>query len=119
MLNEDQGIAYYYSLRPIGFHDLIRLEIRQTVSFGAWDTTLEVELRAVDKLDTRRLLLFFAGVRNLKLIPSECSIIHFSSIEVYSIAERGWEDINYKVFESEQDAELSFICREFYAEIHP
>lgn len=117
MLREDTAIAYYSSLHPTDYHDLERFELRQMVSFGVWDVSLEVEMRPKNGSDNQRLILLFEGVRNLKYIPSTVGGLYFAFIQIVSIADRYWEDINYQVFESEQDTELSFICREFHAKI--
>jgi len=55
----------------------------------------------------------FSGVRNLKYITDSFSVLYFSFLEIVSVEDRQWEGINYQVFESEQDSDFSFYCREF------
>ncbi len=115
MTQIDETIASYYALHPISFHALERLEIRQWMRDGVHEITLEIELRAKDAADNRRLALTFDGVSILKYVPSPGELAFF--LEIISIRERQWEVINYRVFESEQDTELSFFCRDFSAKI--
>ncbi len=117
MIKTDEAIASYYALRPTNFHDLERLEVRQNAFDGAWETVIEIELRPKDTADSRRLVLSFKGVRNLKYIPASLSVLCFSFLEIVSAQDRQWEGVNYHVFESEQDTDFSFLCREFRASI--
>ena len=117
MSREDTEIEQYYSLRPTDFHDIERVEIRQTNASGTMSVTLQIELRAKEVADTRRLILSFRGVKNLTFIPSEVSVLYISFLQIVSTENRQWEGVNYRVFESEQDAEFSFFCQDFDAEV--
>ena len=117
MSSEDTAIKHYYSLNPTDFHDLERFEIRQTNVSGAVSVVLQIELRAKESADFRRLVLSFRGVRDLTFVPPELSILCFWFLEIVPIADNQWEGINYRVFETEQDAELSFVCQDFEAEV--
>ncbi len=111
MTQVDETIASYSALRPINFHDLERLEVRQGKRDGVQEIILEIELRARNATDNRRLLLTFTGVTEFKYFPP--NVFAFSSLEIISIRDRQWEGLNYRVFESEQDTDFSFFCRDF------
>ena len=115
----DAAIEHYQSLRPTDFGVLERLEIRKSTVSGVNNVCVDVELRANLETDGRRLTLSFAGVVDLKLTPPGTSRLHFSYIEVLSIRDRQWEGRNYMVFETEQDADFSFLCRDFTAKLAP
>ena len=117
MQRENEAIEHYYSLHPADFHALVRLELRQVPGCETPELLMEIELRANEDADTRRLILSFGGVKNLKFIPPQDSVLYFSFIDVASIRNRQWENVNYHVFETEQDADFSFICRDFSARV--
>jgi hypothetical protein len=74
-------------------------------------------LRPDELEDSRRLILLFFGVRELKFNQPSLSLHKMSLIEIDDIDDRQWEGINYRVKESEEDS-MSFYCQRFDAVIN-
>lgn len=110
----DPLVAQYYSLKPFNFHDVERIEVRQTTSDEGYTTFLDMEVRHINLEENRRLFLTFNGVLNLRLTPPMRMVIQIITLEVRSIKERQWEGANYSVKETEHDT-VSFLCRDFTA----
>lgn len=110
---DDAKLDQYYSLKPVDFSVLERLELYQIVppQQSPSDLSLKIELRSHRTTDNRRLCLSFSGVVNLRLVPWS-SFVQFPLIEIRSIGDRHWENIKYEVKELENNA-LSFFCRDF------
>ena len=117
MTEKDLTLDRYYSLVPRNFPVLVRLEILQTIPpemlLGA--ISIHIELRPSEEEDRRRLFLSFQGVVNLQ-IKQEWSEFAFSEIKVVSIQDHQWEQLNYKVYDEDEES-ISFFCRSFEASI--
>ena len=116
-MHDDAAISVYYSLHPTEFYWLDVLEIRQVGTLVSCEIVVKIELLAKNKMNNRRLVLSFEGVREWNFIPSEFSVVTFSFIEIIPIRERKLEGLNYRVFETEQDTTLSFLCRDFSSDL--
>jgi len=120
MMDEDSFLnpllAQYYSLRPADFHDVERLEIRQTTGDEGYVTYLNIEVRHIDSRETHNLLLSFEGVLNLRLTPPARMALQIITLEIRSVRSQQWEGVNYSVKEIEHDT-LSFLCRDFTAQL--
>ena len=113
-MQQDEAIRHYYSLNPAQFHDFVQLSIKQQWLDGQVEIIVDLELRQSNTNIPKILYFRFSGVQNIKYIPSEASTLHFGFIDIVCIEEYGWENIRYKVFETEQDTKFSFLCREFF-----
>ena len=119
MTEEYTMIERYYSLKPTDFPILERLEIQQSMTLDEVsppELCLEIELRPRSKTDHRRLFLSFIGVKELQLRQPSWSEVQFTFLEINSIQTQQWENLRYKVKESEENA-LSFFCKSFHAAI--
>lgn len=112
----DSAISHYYSLKPITFYWVERLDIRQTSPDDYYELTLEMEMRHMDPQDKRRLLLKFDGVVNLRLTPPQRMVLSMTQLEISSIKDMHWEGLKYSVKEVE-DETISFLCHSFSASI--
>ena len=107
----DLSIEQFLSVRPQDYTILSTLELQQEVPHKTPpEITLTIQLRHNDESDRRNLLLTFLGVVNLELRPKG-SLVGFSLIEIISIRDFQWENINYKVRDTEEGS-LSFYCKE-------
>ncbi len=115
VVSGDSSVDQYLSLRPVDFPVLVSLCLRQEYGTGGgiYGLSLRVELRAAESSDARRLVLSFFGVAGLRLDLRSGGVVMLSPLAVYSIRDRGWEELGYEVRETEQDDRLSFLCREF------
>ena len=110
MIDEDDKIEYYWSLKPSHFPTLGRMELLQhTRERMRQDLTLELLPR--DPSDSRRMLLVFKGVLELRFIPGGWSLVPVY-LEITSISQRQWEAVPYKVSDNE-DLDFSFFCKDF------
>ena len=110
MMEQDK-IELYHSFKPTRFPVLDRLELRQNTvnSRGGVALNIELTLRSDDENDQNRLTLLFVGVRDLQFEP-KIQPIQFGFIQVVSIHDYQWQDVHYKVVESEQDVKFSLLC---------
>jgi hypothetical protein len=111
---EDSKIAAYHNLKPLKYSTVEKLTIDQPIRDGG-RMFLVLTLRSRNEADRSRLVLSFTKVRNLKLDPYN-SYLDFSLLLIVGLDD-GWEEVNYKVFNDEQDVEFSFICDDFTAAI--
>jgi len=119
MTEEYTTIERYYSLKPTDFPILERLEIQQSMTVDEVsppELRLEIKLRPRGRTDHRRLFLSFLGVRELQLRQPSWSEVQFTFLEINSTQTQQWENLRYKVKESEEDS-LSFFCKRFHAAI--
>jgi hypothetical protein len=118
MRNYAQAVEAYHDLNPSSFPVLVRLETREEPDLmrDRFTRTLELELRPITFEDNRRLLLIFWDVRSLMWTPVDSAPLQYSQIEVYSVHDRQWENINYIVRELQRN-ELYFMCANFDASI--
>ena len=110
----DPLVARYYSLKPGTFHDVEKIEIRQTTRDEGYATFLDMEVRHINPEEDRHLFLTFNGVLNLRLTPPMRMVIQLSDLEIRSVEERQWEGVTYSVKETEHDT-ISFLCHDFTA----
>ena len=117
MITEDPAIARYQSLGTTRFGLLARLAMAQSrpSSVEAAELILEIELLPLDGADRPRLVLSFAGVRDLVIRPFGFPV-QLLDIDIEPIHDRQWEHLNYKVVEGASRA-LSFHCASFEADM--
>lgn len=117
MTNKELKIEQYYSIQPTKYSIIERLQIDQEVSYEnhLYQLSLVITLRTTDDSDANRLVLSFSKVRELHLSPG-ISALQLSFLNIVHV-DGQWEDVNYKVSESEQDIEFSFLCDDFTATV--
>jgi hypothetical protein len=79
--------------------------------WNSYGLALALTLRKRSNSDARRLGLSFSQVRDLRLDPGN-SEISFSLLRIVPMND-GWEGVNFKVFNDEQDVDFSFLCEDF------
>jgi hypothetical protein len=119
MKTEDTLIKRYHDLGGIKFKILSRMEMvaDQSVPLSEeiGQVTLMLELMTINNDDTK-LRLIFRGVKDLRFIPLQGSIIYFSQLKITNIDDKQWENVTYKVSEQE-DNTLYFLCSSFEATV--
>jgi hypothetical protein len=115
MTKKEIKIERFHSMRPTDYPIVEHLEINQAVSRDrlTYEMSLTLTLRSPNDSDNSRLVLSFSKVRNLKLDPENAEL-SLSRLLILPKNE-GWEDVNYIVFNDEQDVEFSFVCDGFEA----
>lgn len=112
----DKLIEQYNALKPYLFPMLDKLEV-----YGVYPATpyteglgLELFLRSEDVDESRRLHLSFTSVADLHLlVPGGVSgQVYLTSVEIVSMRDQGWQDIKYRVRNSEDEV-FSFYCKSF------
>lgn len=102
---EDEAITHYWSLKPLRFTILERLELSQPVP---WDHDEETTLRMLLRSDVspgEALLLVFTRVGDLDFHGG----LHISGLTILSLAGRGWERYHYAV-DNGGTEQLHFYC---------
>jgi hypothetical protein len=107
-------INSYYSLKPSQYGYLETFKLYREISKeGCSDYFLELQMRSTsDFRDPRRLFLSFSGIKELKIgnLEGLLSLL----IDIRSIQEYQFENVKYKVVESEYEA-FSFLCLDIEA----
>jgi hypothetical protein len=118
MEHSDHVIDAYRALRPTGYMFLEDFRIWQVMpsETNDYNMCVDMQLRHQDDNDSRRLLLSFQGVRNIKLTPPAQMVIQMIHLEITSIRANGWERMNYSIHETENDS-LFFLCETFTARV--
>lgn len=109
-------INRYYSLKPSQYGYLQSFKLgRKIYREGCSDYFLELQMRSIsDFSEKNRLYLSFSGVKELKIGNLEGLLCLL--IDIRSIKENQFEDVKYKVIDSEYEA-FSFLCVDFEATI--
>jgi hypothetical protein len=116
-LSDARKIENYYSLLPTKFSVLRRMVVEQEIaSDTAPQINVTFELGSNEIGVDDKLVLQFMGVRQLQLNQPSWSLVALTLIEIASIRDSQWENINYKVAETEEDI-FSLLCRDFSAQI--
>jgi len=115
----DAAIEHYFSLKPIQFDRLIRFELKLILQPGwdVWDATytLTIELKQAPG-SSASLLLTFRGVRQLDFLPAELLIIPVE-LDIRCVRDPERENVKYRVWNLEQDTDLTFTCEFFEAKV--
>lgn len=116
MMNLDDAVAQYVALNPAAYSELELFELRQPMSVGGRspETSLRIILRSGHFTGNSRLALTFHGIAELHLEAGAYS--QLIQLEIISIRDRGWQQLNYLVHETENDV-LRFYCQMFSAEV--
>lgn len=109
MSTVNDAINSYYSLKPsqYGYLETFKLN-RKITKEGCSDYFLELQMRSTsDFRENNRLHLSFSGVKDLKIgnLEGLLSLL----IDIRPIQEYQFENVKYKVVESEYEA-FSFLC---------
>ena len=117
MNRKDSKIERYQSLRRAGHSIVEKFTLEQQIPDGwnGYEMTLMLTLRTRSNSDTSRLVLSFSKVRDLRLDPRN-SEINFSLLTIVPMND-GWEGVNFRVFNDEQDIDFSFLCDDFEANL--
>lgn len=113
MSERQTKIAIYNSLHPLDYTFLEHLALDQC--HRPYELSLYITLLNRRESGGKRLALSFSKVRNLRLNPEQ-SELSFSLLSIVPFND-GWEDVNFKVFNDEQDVEFSFYCSDFTAKV--
>lgn len=108
----DSAIERYEALKPTEFSSLGRMELQQRLDAGQ-DLTLE--LYSCHRSASRRLVLVFENVRDLRFSPGTWGTIPIY-LQITSIRRDQWEGANYKVSDYEH-LDFSFYCQAFSADL--
>jgi len=116
MTKNDTKLQHYHSLRQKEFNFLSKLEIEQTGSMHAQSLQIVIELLPsnLSESNAEKLVLSFKGVRKLRIIQADWSVVQFPLLEVRDIRQRQLESLSYEVVDNEHNV-LSFMCRDFDA----
>ena len=115
MSKEEKAIEYYYSLKPLKYPTLIKLELKQIVTEEtAPESEVTILLQSREPNDSQYLRLFFERVRELKINQSPLSEFSIPFIRIDSVKHYQWEDLIYRVKDEEEET-LSFYCKNFEA----
>src|SRR5437773_178423 len=107
MNHEDAIIERFHAIfRDLRPHDLARIELDVTARERGSPIDMTLVLRPQNRSDARSVLLSFRGVTNLRFNPAS-SGLYFGLLEIRSRRDRQWEDLNYEVFDAEQDNDIS------------
>jgi hypothetical protein len=111
---KDAAIECYWALKPIEFSETEGFELRYLVPTADElpRSDLTFVRRSGHSSDDPRLVPTFSTVAKLRL--TDVGLLQLPLIEVFSIADRGWEQLKYSVHETEEDA-LEFYCETFEA----
>jgi hypothetical protein len=113
MTEIDSRLEEYHSLDPKRFSILERFEVRQShPPADQPEISLQIELSSPIEDEERRLLLSFFGVREFRLKQEASSLLQMTLITIESIGRDGWEGLNYRAREEEEDS-LFLYCRDF------
>jgi len=115
--NEAEAINNYYSLHPAAFGIVDVIELRQSPSSDNTPAELIMEIQLRHDQNDSRLRLSFADVKQVMIRQPSWSLFQVGLIDIRSIKERQWENINYEV--KSEDDEISFLCRSFEASLEP
>jgi len=112
MNKKERNLEEFRTLKGSDYSVVEELTLHQQLPDG-WNTyELRVDLTLRNRDDSEgRLALSFSKVRNFRFNPRG-SELYFSLLTILPVND-GWEDVNYKVFNAEQDVEFSFFCNDF------
>jgi hypothetical protein len=118
MSEPQRKIAEYHLLRQNRFSTLKRLELNQRTPErdGTSALTLTMELTSSGG-NEGDMILTFEGVRQLRLVQAEWSVIQVPLLEIKDISERQWERTTYEIVDNEHGI-FSFVCHDFSAVVH-
>ena len=112
MEQQDTVIEQFQAIqRDIKPRHIDTLEVRQTRADIGNIVDMMLALSPLDTNDSRQVILSFHGVAGLRFTPGN-NALDLSLLEIYSIKDRQWENIKYKVAETEDEL-LSFFCADF------
>jgi hypothetical protein len=113
---EDLAIKEFYSLNPGKFQVVSRVEITQVIVPEPVppEIILKLHLHPEDINDKQYLNVTFNGVREFRLCQPAWSLFTIAQLNIVSIADNQWENLNYKITDVE-DESLSFFCNKFAA----
>jgi hypothetical protein len=109
--HRDPLLQSYEETIPGQFRVLQSFEVHQATEKEA-APEVQVTIRLQSVKDARLLKLKFEGVRDLRLIQPDWSLLELPVLEIHSIRERQMEGLNYEVRESDNDT-VAFTCRTF------
>lgn len=105
-------IARFHGQKPGSYPILQEFLVEQIDGPGvAKELRLTLVMRESSTTDAKTMELVFHGVRELKVDWPTWSVVRFGLIEIVDIAERGLEDLRFRVFEG--DGSFAFSCRSF------
>jgi hypothetical protein len=113
--NAAEAIAHYCSLHPIAFSVVGLIELRQLPLRDNTPPELRMEIELLHDQNDSRLRLSFEDVKQLIIRQPSLSLFQIGLIDIRSIGEWQWENINYKV--NSEDDDISFLCRSFEASL--
>lgn len=115
MTHVDPSIERFNSLRgdSLAFVEEFRLKQERSLVDGSFRLDLHIILRQRDLLGTAGIRLCFSGIADLRLRLGEIPFT-LPLLEVFAIRDYQWQDIRYKVKETEEE-KLVFYCRSFTA----
>jgi hypothetical protein len=114
-MKRDEAVEHYYSLKPLCYSILVKLELNQIIVDGKTpELEVNIVLRSNQQHDYRCLYLVFNGVTEIKFKQPQLSLFSIASITIDCIKYYQWEDVFYKVIDDE-DESLSFYCKHFEA----
>ena len=113
MKTDAEAIDNYYSLNPAAFGIVGVIELRQLLPPANTPTELMMEIELWQDQNDSRLRLSFADVKRVIIRQPPWSLFQVGLIDIRSIRDRQWENINYEV--KSEDEEISFLCRSFEA----
>lgn len=116
MTDRDSKIREYKSLNQPAYGVLNKLTILRTPpTAGKWDGTLSIWMDMfLGVKDPSILKMEFHGVRQLELLSKQLDGMSGYHIDIQSIEDDQWEDLNYRVTDLERNL-FSFVCRNFTA----
>ena len=115
MKTDAEAIDNYYSLNPAAFGIVGVIELRQMPSFDNTPPEFMMKIELRNDQNDSRLRLSFADVKQLIIRQPSWSLFQIGLIDIRSIKERQWENINYEV--KSEDDEISFLCSSFEASL--
>jgi hypothetical protein len=107
-----EKIERYHSAHPLRFPILGDMAIEQVATYSEPARRLDMTIRLRSERGDQWLTLKFYGVQELVLRQPTLTEIRVSALELTSIRELHWENLKYKVRESEENI-FSFYCSDF------
>lgn len=116
MNHPDLSLTNYHALKSSKFSSIEKITIYPDLNAvdAISQLSIDIELSSNDT-NAIFLSLSFKGVQQIK-INSDNSYMHESVLDIISIRERQWENLNYFVKEKETGW-ISFYCSTFEAKI--
>jgi|GEM_PF-4864524 len=105
-------IERYQSANPLGFPILEQITIEQIATYSEPVLRFDMTVKLRSEAGGQWLVLKFYGVQELVMRQPMVTEIRVSSLELLPLHEFQWENLKYKVAESENDI-FSFYCLDF------